>query len=60
MSFRKRPISLVTISLVQEDKQRPDERDWSVVATRETDDRGIAEFFAIPSGTYKARVEGGF
>jgi hypothetical protein len=57
VSFHKDPISSVRVLLAREGNQ-PDERDWPVVATSETDSRGTARFFAIPAGKYKARIDG--
>jgi len=45
--------------LLAREDARPDERDWTIVATSETDSRGIGRFFAIPLGKYRIRVDGG-
>jgi hypothetical protein len=45
------------VLLAREDHQ-PDEHDWPVVASGETDSCGTARFFPIPAGKYKARIDG--
>jgi hypothetical protein len=56
VSFHNNPVSSVRILLARKDTQ-PDERAWAIVATSETDSRGIGRFFAIPPGKYEAWVE---
>jgi len=57
VSFQNSPLSSVRILLAREDITQPDGRAWTIVATTETDSRGIGQFFAIPPGKYKAQVE---
>lgn len=52
VSFHKNPTPTVRVLLAREDHQ-PDEHDWPVVASGETDSCGTARFFPIRPGNIK-------
>ena len=56
VSFREQPISDVKVVLTGE-AAGPNQVTGRIVATGDTDSDGVAHFFAIPAGTYHARVD---